>query len=68
MAKPKFRSGDFVRLKSGGPKMTVSDVHQFGTTAYECKWFAGSKQNTEHFAEDELELYPEEAAKGKKVS
>lgn len=37
----RFNVGDVVRLKSGGPKMTVDDVFQEGNMR--CQWFAGSK-------------------------
>ncbi|MDG4855932.1 MAG: DUF2158 domain-containing protein [Mesorhizobium sp.] len=32
-----FKTGDIVRLKSGGPEMTVSDGAASGT--YLCHWF-----------------------------
>lgn len=32
--------GDIVRLKSGGPPMTVSRIHE-GTEEAECMWFSG---------------------------
>jgi len=32
-----FRTGDVVRLKSGGPKMTVNDAAASGL--YLCNWF-----------------------------
>jgi uncharacterized protein YodC (DUF2158 family) len=54
----KFKSGDFVQLRSGGPKMTVTDLAYKGH--YNCKWFAGSKLNQGVFAEDEIQPYPEE--------
>jgi uncharacterized protein YodC (DUF2158 family) len=54
----KFKSGDFVQLKSGGPKMTVTDLAY--TSHYNCKWFAGSKLNQGVFAEDELQPYQED--------
>jgi len=37
----KFKEGDVVQLKSGGPKMTVERVHS--ESQYECQWFSGSK-------------------------
>jgi len=61
-----FMSGDAVQLKSGGPKMTVSGLtgrHRPGY--YDCKWFAGSKLNEGSFAEEELQLYKEDAGKKK---
>lgn len=55
----KFRSGNFVQLKSGGPKMTVSRKNPFHKGQYDCKWFAGSKLNEGLFDEDELQAYQE---------
>jgi len=43
----KLQVGDIVKLKSGGPDMTIKDVHtdihdeEIGT--YRCQWFAGKK-------------------------
>lgn len=43
-----FKPGDVVRLKSGGPRMTVEKVGktQFGDDGVWCVWFetSGSKQ------------------------
>lgn len=33
--------GDVVRLKSGGPAMTVAGVSKNNTSACLCKWFSG---------------------------
>jgi uncharacterized protein YodC (DUF2158 family) len=63
MAK-QFKNGDFVQLKSGGPKMTVSRTREYDGY-YECKWFAGSKLNQGFFAPDELQTH-EDADKAKK--
>lgn len=59
----KFNSGDFVQLKSGGPKMSVSTRNRMHPEHYDCKWFAGSKLNQGTFAEDELQPYQEDADK-----
>lgn len=37
----KFKVGDIVQLKSGGPKMTVEV--ELSSGAVRCQWFAGSK-------------------------
>jgi uncharacterized protein YodC (DUF2158 family) len=61
----KFKSGDAVQLKSGGPKMTVSGLAEFRPGHYKCKWFAGSKLSDGTFNEDEIQLYQEEGGKKK---
>lgn len=48
-----FNKGDIVQLKSGGPKMTVSDIDPHGISV---KWFAGSKM--EHARVDAEALQP----------
>jgi uncharacterized protein YodC (DUF2158 family) len=59
----KFQVGDVVRLKSGGPNMTVTNyaVYPFHSTEaqYQCKWFDEKHKqgnaNLELFKEAELE-------------
>lgn len=59
-----FQKGDLVRLKSGGPVMTVTLV--LGSTM-ECKWFSGSKSQKDRYAIEALDAVdPEELKKGKK--
>jgi uncharacterized protein YodC (DUF2158 family) len=54
----KFKEGDIVQLKSGGPKMTVTG---FSTSGYlYCKWFAGSKLQDGSFNPESLEAVKEE--------
>lgn len=58
----KFKPGEKVVLKSGGPVMTV---HSFETNqapigyrnSYRCQWFAGKKLESGFFAEESLETY-----------
>lgn len=47
----KMKIGDLVRLKSGGPVMTVSYV---GTTNIKCTWFKGEDCHKENFPIDTL--------------
>lgn len=47
MANQKFKAGDLVELKSGGPVMTVEEM--FMTDA-RCVWFAGDKHQSNVFA------------------
>ena len=69
---PAFKVGDLVKLKSGGPTMTVhgiegndpflgrsNEYHQ-----YYCVWFAGSKNQGATFTEEALQhAEPEEKKK-----
>ena len=41
-----IKPGDVVQLKSGGPKMTVTQINQ--ETVW-CKWFDGEDVKTGHF-------------------
>lgn len=57
----KFKKGDIVKLKSGGPKMTVDDpMSAIGGGTVECQWFAGSKLQQGYFDPESLELFTEE--------
>ncbi|MBZ9576743.1 DUF2158 domain-containing protein [Modicisalibacter sp. MOD 31.J] len=51
----KFTVGDTVKLKSGGPIMTVRNYNR-PNKLYTCQWFAGKKLEMGHFPEDSLEL------------
>lgn len=53
----KFKIGDIVQLKSGGPKMTVTAVLE---KAVQTAWFAGSKKEQGAFPFDAVINYPEE--------
>ena len=56
---PAFNPGDTVRLKSGGPVMTVVEFASFsGSEGYRCRWFDDKHKLTEDvFTEAELERY-----------
>jgi len=55
----KFKKGDVVILKSGGPPMTVARYMENGRVA--CIWFDESqKHNSKGFEEDTLELVEED--------
>lgn len=53
-----IKKGDVVRLKSGGPEMTVDNVFKAigGQTMANCKWFAGLIVQEKAFDVNALEL------------
>ena len=53
----KFKIGDIVQLKSGGPKMTVTKVLEEGVNT---AWFAGSKKEAGTFPFEAVMAYQEE--------
>lgn len=55
-----FNVGDIVKLKSGGPDMTVNEVMKDYSTGrntgnYRCQWFAGKKLDHGLFPVESLE-------------
>ncbi len=48
-----FQIGDVVRLKSGGPLMTITQWSDSGWII--CKWFADQKPETGSFPRESLE-------------
>jgi len=56
-----FQVGDVVRLKSGGPKMTVTVIGDiYGTPTIWCVWFVSTKQETGSFPPNAIEPAIEE--------
>jgi uncharacterized protein YodC (DUF2158 family) len=56
MAAKNFKVGDIVRLKSGGPDMSISSVTAGMTqNMVHCVWFAGKKNEGAIFHPDVLE-------------
>ena len=54
----KFQEGDTVRLKSGGPPMTVDAIitsKKGGSTVVRCKWFEADGVKEDVFSENALE-------------
>ncbi len=52
---PEFKEGDVVKLKSGGPEMTVSKIKE---DDLRCKWFNEKGElKTKYFKTFELEKY-----------
>lgn len=54
----KFKPGDIVQLKSGGPAMTVS-VRTGASLSYnyQCEWFKGATKERAPFQEEVLQFY-----------
>jgi uncharacterized protein YodC (DUF2158 family) len=53
-----FEVGDLVKLKSGGPVMTISEiVHGINKDGYNCKWFKGASKEQAFFEEEVLKIY-----------
>lgn len=51
-----FNTGDIVKLKSGGPDMTVQGEVIGHRGTFNCQWFAGKKLERGNFNSDSLEL------------
>lgn len=59
MAAVKLVVGHIVKLKSGGPWMTVTkDRLELGSKFVQASWFSGAELKTEVFHKDALELDP----------
>jgi uncharacterized protein YodC (DUF2158 family) len=53
-----YKVGDIVRLKSGGPKMTINKLEDWqGTQQANCEWFDGTKPMQNMFPLTSLEHY-----------
>lgn len=60
----KFKIGDVVILKSGGPKMTITNdktgvdmsLGNVWNGRYDCKWFGGDSMQRSRFPQDSLEI------------
>jgi uncharacterized protein YodC (DUF2158 family) len=50
-----YKAGDVVHLKSGGPKMTVTEVRMWnGKMRVWCEWFSGDKNSSDSFPPESL--------------
>ncbi len=56
MSGKRLEVGNIVKLKSGGPDMTVRTVPDHPEAPYECQWFAGKKLESGRFPHNSLEL------------
>ena len=63
MNENQFKAGDVVRLKSGGPKMTV--VPDIGNGRVNCRWFDGNGPGSRTFDSVALEKCPPEESAAK---
>ena len=64
MLKPimNLKIGDVVKLKSGGPAMTVELISRWdGIEKARCQWFSGDKVEQNVFTEEMLEKLPAQA-------
>ncbi len=50
-----FKTGDIVKLKSGGPDMTIKSFSSTQGNSFICQWFAGKKLEQGFFKPDSLE-------------
>lgn len=56
----KFKLGDIVQLKSGGPAMTVAEIkndYSGAVSGYRCEWFKGASKEVSNFGEETLQIY-----------
>jgi uncharacterized protein YodC (DUF2158 family) len=51
-----FKIGDVVRLKSGGPSMTITKLPENNTNSYYATWFSGEKYEAHYFPFEALVL------------
>jgi uncharacterized protein YodC (DUF2158 family) len=63
MSDQPFKPGDVVRLKSGGPVMTVESIGGMGDPErINCVWFEKTKQMRDGFAAAALKIYEQPKA------
>ena len=56
-----FKVGDVVKLKSGGPKMTITNISPKNEVS--CSWFDGNEKKNERFPLNTLSKNIEETSK-----
>lgn len=58
----KFKHGDLVQSKAGGPKLVVDSIYTGGSEArYDCIWWVGNKRELGRFVESGLDTWVEPA-------
>ncbi len=50
-----YQIGEIVKLKSGGPDMTIRSKANTSGSSYYCQWFAGKKLEQGQFSVESLE-------------
>ena len=50
-----FQIGNIVKLKSGGPEMTVQSIDSDSSPYLYCQWFAGKKLESGRFPTNSLD-------------
>lgn len=53
MSNTQFKVGDVVKLRSGGPKMTISAARD-NSGDYTCVWFKGASREVGYFKDEIL--------------
>jgi len=56
-----FQAGDIVKLKSGGPEMTVQSTASESAPHLYCQWFAGKKLESGRFPTNSLDYVEQDA-------
>lgn len=59
-----IKVGDVVRLKSGGPAMTVTHTGNVQEPRCNCSWFAGNEAMSGRFPADALQPETKDASPG----
>ena len=58
-----YNVGDIVKLKSGGPEMTIDGLRSnLNGGGYKCQWFAGKKLSWGSFPYESLTVVKEETS------
>jgi len=56
----KFKTGEIVELKSGGPRMTVAGIDDRhiapNPSMFKCQWFGGKKLESGYFPAESLQV------------
>lgn len=61
MSEQKFKTGDVVYLKSGGPKMTITTYEPVDGVDVICTWFNNNELIEKSFNQEVLKVYEVQA-------